>query len=276
MRMERGTSAQNGSGKRGKGGYIVVETLGSFTLFFLLMISILSLINIVAVQARVHYALTEAAQTVSMYSYVLEVTGAADSLMEIADKSGKVTAEVNQFKSSLNSLLSQLDGFRVPSDLDDMDDWFGRVNGVYDDGNSMWNQGKGVVDNVKSDPRGALQTMLSYGFDEGLNEILEHTLLRPLVNRYLKNGNLSGSAFLQSFKVIGDLNFHTFDLLKVSAVGDTNSHVLNGKGNVKLVAQYDIDYTFGALPLPFDHKLHVTQEVLTKAWLNGLGDGYTG
>ena len=44
--------------KRDENGYIVVETIGCFVLFVFLMTSILSLINIVTLQARVHYALT--------------------------------------------------------------------------------------------------------------------------------------------------------------------------------------------------------------------------
>ena len=40
--------------RRDERGYIVVETIGSFLLFVLAVTSILSLINIVAVQARVH------------------------------------------------------------------------------------------------------------------------------------------------------------------------------------------------------------------------------
>ena len=48
--------------KRDEGGYIVVETITSFLLFVLLNISILSLINIVTVQSRIHYAVTQAAE----------------------------------------------------------------------------------------------------------------------------------------------------------------------------------------------------------------------
>ena len=45
-------------------------------------------------------------------------------------------------------------------------------------------------------------------------------------------------------------------------------------GDVRIRVDYYIDYTFGALPLPFT-RLHVTQEVTTKAWLGGEGDGYS-
>ena len=43
------------------------------------------------------------------------------------------------------------------------------------------------------------------------------------------------------------------------------------------MVQYVVEYSFGALILPFDEpKLHITQEVMTKAWLGGEGKGYTG
>ena len=69
--------------RKDENGYIVVETIGAFTLFVFFVASILALINIVALQARVHNAITQAAQTVSMYSYVLELTGVSLSLIHI-------------------------------------------------------------------------------------------------------------------------------------------------------------------------------------------------
>ena len=76
-------------------GYIVVETIGSFLLFTLLIVSILTMINIVTVQARVHAALTQACETVSMYSYVLDLTGAASHIQNNSAKAGKVQGQVD-------------------------------------------------------------------------------------------------------------------------------------------------------------------------------------
>ena len=55
-----------------------------------------------------------------------------------------------------------------------------------------------------------------------------------------------------------------------------DSTLLTSDRDVKIVVQYDIDYSFGALMLPFgEPKLHVTQEVRTKAWLGGKRRGDT-
>ena len=70
---------------------------------------------------------------------------------------------------------------------------------------------------------------------------------------------------------IDDLEF--YQLKNLSLVGSRNSTLLTSSGDVKLVVEYDVDYSFGALMLPFS-KLHITQEVMTKAWLGGTGEGY--
>jgi len=46
--------------------------MGTFILFVFLSVSILGLVNIAALKARVHYAIAQAAETLSVYSYVLE------------------------------------------------------------------------------------------------------------------------------------------------------------------------------------------------------------
>ena len=89
-------------------GHIVVETIGTFIPFVFLVVSILSLVSIVALQARVHYAITQAANTMSMYSYLLEVLGIANSLTTLDNKAYKVTSEVGAIKSDVNSVLSGL------------------------------------------------------------------------------------------------------------------------------------------------------------------------
>ena len=53
-------------------GYIALETIGSFVPLFLLISSILLLVDVAATQARVHYALTQTAEEMSIYSYLAE------------------------------------------------------------------------------------------------------------------------------------------------------------------------------------------------------------
>jgi len=78
--------------RKDENGYIAVETLGSFTLLVVLATSILMLINITIVQSRIHYALTQTANELSVYSYVIHaaemgdlIGGALDDVVEGLD-----------------------------------------------------------------------------------------------------------------------------------------------------------------------------------------------
>ena len=99
--------------KRDERGYIVVETIGSFLLFVFLVTSILSLINIDTVQARIHYALTQTAETVSMYTYVLERAGLAEHLQANAKKSEKVEQNAADFKKNVNGVIDSIESLSI-------------------------------------------------------------------------------------------------------------------------------------------------------------------
>lgn len=249
--------------KRNEGGYIVVETIASFLLFVLLNISILSLINIVTVQSRIHYALTQAAETVSMYTYTLNVMGVTDHITENARKASKVEDSINTVKTHINDVIDAVDKLNASDAIEG--------------GKALYNDATSAIDSVKEDPEAAFQYFLNYGLQEGLDELFAQAL-RPLVGRYLANGSMSGDQFLKTFHVEGGLNglkFNDFDAFDLQTTKSNDSRFLTGDENVKIVLEYDIDYTFGALPLPFA-KLHITQEAMTRAWLNGAGKGYTG
>ena len=249
---------------RDERGYIVVETIGSFLLFVLAITSILSLINIVAIQARIHYAITQTAQTVSMYCYVLDVTGMSDAIVASAGKAEEVQTEADTFKDNLNGLLNGLEGL----DPDQV--------GAH--GEAALNQVEGWADQVAADPKQSLQLLLNYGLQEGSSAVFEQ-MVRPLVGRYLANGGMSGDEYLKTFYVsdgLDGLDFYDFSLFSLGSSGANDSQLLTADGDVKIVVEYDVDYTFGALLMPTGTpKLHVTQEVLTKAWLGGKGEGYT-
>lgn len=250
--------------EKDENGYIVVETIGAFLLLVLLMLSILSLVNIVTVQTRVHYALTQAAETVSMYSYVLDVTGAADHLMKNAEQAEAVQGEIDTFTENVNQVL---DGIRSLS-----------IDQVKDNGKKAGVQVQGWINGTEEDPKRTIQYLLNYGLNKAENTLFSE-LMRPLVGHYLSNGNgigkLSGNEYLKMVQVDGGLDgldfsngFNVINPLKESTL-------LDSKGYIWLRVTYKIDYTFGALPLPWiEPALEVTQTVATKAWLGGAGEGY--
>ena len=249
--------------KRDEGGYIVVETITSFLLFVLLNISILSLINIVTVQSRIHYAVTQAAEAVSMYTYSLNVMGVTDHLVTNAKKAAGAEDSLNTVKTHINDVISAINSLDAKKTLES--------------GKALYKDGVDTISSVREDPEPAVQLFLNYNLQEGLDALFA-AAIRPLIGRYLANGDMTGDEYLKTFHVeggLGGLQFNDFDALDLNTTVSDDSRFLTGEENVKIVVEYNIDYTFGALPLPFT-KLHICQEVMTRAWLNGVGPGYEG
>ena len=247
-------------------GYIVVETISAFLLFTLLNLAILSMISIVTLQARVHAALTQVCETVSMYSYVLDLTGAAEHIQKNSAKAAKVQGHVDEFKGNVNGLLSGIENLD-PSQ-------------VGEKGKALADQIGNGVSSAASDPKAMLQYVLNYSLDQVGSAAFGQLVARPLAEHYLANGSISGDQYLKNYGVengIEGLNFYTFDVFDFNSTGSNDSQLLDANGDVRVAVQYDVNYSFGALLLPFDEpKLHITQIASTKAWLGGEGEGYKG
>ena len=244
-------------------GYIVVETVGAFVPFLLLVISILSLVNIVAVQARVHYALTQAANTLSMYCYTLELLGVANDLTALDNKAYKAKSDIEDIKDGITAVISVFDSNTITEEIGEKKDVVNRAIEVGED--------------IFDDPKTALKNLMCYGVD-GLWDMLFSEMVRPLVGRYLSNGEQTGNEYLLR---AGVQNNHTnktgLAALEFFFHADRkldSSSLIDRNGNVKLVVEYEIEYTFWGLKLPFRPTLRIAQTVVTKAWLNGSGRGY--
>ena len=237
--------------------------MGAFVPFLLLMISILSLINIIAVQARVHYAMTQAANTISMYSYALELLGVANDLTALDEKAYRADSAVSEIKDGIDAVLNMARGAEGTGD---MSGGGGSISRALEQGEQLL-----------GDPKETLGMFVSYGLDH-LWDMLFDELARPLVGRYLSNGDMTGDEYLRA---CGALNRKTgakgLAALEFYNHADRNlgrSSLIDRNGNVKLVVEYEIAYTFWSLELPFKPTLRIAQTVSTKAWLNGSGKGY--
>ena len=248
--------------QRDEKGHIVVETVGTFVPLVLLVISILSLVNIITVQARIHYALTQAANTLSIYCYTLEVMGVADTLIALDEKASVVPRDTEAMKRDLSSVFTAI----------------GSLSSGNDGGISA-SETLGGNEETSGNPMAVIEILMNYGKNELRNQLFEE-LARPLVGRYLANGLLSGDAYLRRAGIVnsrtGSRGIDALEFHQLGNFGTGNSVLIDANGNVKLTVEYEVDYTFGALPLPFKLTLRITQTAVTKAWLGGSGTGYRG
>ena len=231
--------------RKDENGHITVEVIGAFLPFVFLVVSILALVNIVTVQARVHYAMTQTANTLSMYSYVLHVTGAAEKLQIIDYRASQVSGDIEGLTEAFGELGQASGGEYLQS------------------GQVALNRTVSFGGRIADDPKRMMQDIMNYGIDRGIGS-LTADLANALVGRYLSNGGIDGDRYLSGMNVIGGLGGLDF----------SGSRLINQEGDLELVVNYKIDYRFWTLPLPFS-EINVNQTVKTKAWLGGRGEGYT-
>jgi len=226
--------------------YIVVETIGAFLLFVLLIASILGLVGVVSLQARVHHAITETAQTLSMYSYILEITGQTNrqTVLSQADPN-KVKTGMGVIAEVVNSFTPDSQGSQGSTALDAASDLF-------------------------SDPASLVSLFMS----DANNPAFSEFVIRPLIGRYLRNGTMSGDQYLKYMGIEGgidDLQILGYDYGR----SGSNGRLIDRDEGITITVRYDVSYSFGGLPLPFT-KLSITQSAATRAWLGGEGARYTG
>jgi len=230
-------------------GSIVVETMGSFILFILLMISILTLINIVTVQSRVHYALTQTALELSMYSHIIHTLDLTDIFKSITE-GGSAGSELI---GSIQDDLGAIHGVATGDGSSNVAEVLGNLNTLINAIGGLGDTVGGAIGN----PRDTLTHIFQYGLVLAQQE----AMIRPLFYRHLAIGETESHDYLRRHNVID------------SRISLGDSRFINADGNIILVAEYRINYGFGlgALPLPEAIRtLSVRQTVKTRAWLGGV------
>lgn len=234
------------------GGYIVVETVLTFMLFVLLVTSILSLIGIVTIQARVHYALTQTANELSMYSYVIDALGLSDHIKKLDETGTEVQEKIDGVLSDLDTIEHSVTA--VPGDTGE---FFDNLDALENAVGSLANTAQEVMD----DPKGTFVNIVRYGLNGAKNRVMQELVMRPMLTKYLKNGEQSADTYLKACGVSAGMN----------GIDLSESVFIDSNGYITVIASYEIDYTFGMLPLPFT-KINVEQTAKTAAWLGGKGE----
>jgi len=238
-------------------GVFEFETAMLFVPFVILVSIVISLVKISALQARVHYALTQTAQTLSVYAYALEVTGIADHIVKAEEKSEAFKTQVNGTKDDIDTFLSALQSLDIQQ--------------AYTKGSSVVQ----TAQSVKADPKSAVTGLLMFGLSEGGSEAFG-LLCRPIVGGFLANGDMDGDEYLKSMNVVGGvdgLDFHEFTALSFGEAGEHASKLINSDGDLVIVCNYEVDIFRNILPFPIG-SIDITHNIKTKVWLDGRGEGY--
>jgi hypothetical protein len=252
--------------KKQDDGYIVVETLLSFIMFLFFALSLLSLINIVTVNMRMHYAVTQVTNELSMYSYLVDVVGATDELVAFKEAGGKLDAEINTFKDNIRNTVDSTTeaGKRTKEIIDNPSTFKDNLSTITDLLESAIGSGEAVVDKAEDmyeNPEYYINLLLDKVLDGAVDYIVANHIIKPMMEKYLENGDTTADTYLNANNIGTDIEPYNYDTLDF----DTR-FFMNKNGDIIVTVTYDIDYTFGFLPLDFT-KLSFTQSAKTRAWI---------
>lgn len=232
--------------RKNQDGYLVVETLGSFIPLVLVMVTILSLINLISLRSQVHYAITQTAGELSMYSYVLKPLGVLDSLQAIdsaaTEAQGLVdetTSYVTGITTGITNVANATTATEVSSSIEAMIDG---ISGLSNTATSALN-----------DPMAYISPFLNLGINLSINAFVGE-MVTPLLNKHLSNGDIDGDTVLKSYGVVDGID----------GISLNGSSFIDQNGDITIVATYEVDYNLGWISLG---TLTITQTAKTKAWI---------
>ena len=253
-------------------GYIVVETICAFIMLVLLMMSILLLINITTVQARMHYALTQTADELSMYCYVIDAMGLTDDLKTL-DEDGQETQEtIDGVVDNVENIQDQWTNLQNVELTAEDADFMAELDTVMTSLSSMYTSAEeigSVVENALDDIEGTFIDLVRYGVYRAEQWAVQELVMRPMLEKYLQNGNQSALSYLQGYNVVTS---STGNMESLSGLDLSKSRFIDSNGDITITVNYEINYgkILGALPLPDDLlTIQVEQTAKTKAWLGG-------
>lgn len=260
-------------------GMMVVEAVISFSIFIIVTLSIVYLINIFTVHNKIQFAINSAAHEIAGYSYLYEalgVRGANKQVQEDGDPyASNVDNTVTQVADSLNRIQGLYSDFgNATSSVQNMELNSASITNTIDQFKQLKSSAGTTVQSVKtsaasvknlfSDGNGLLAGIIFLAIsdiDYGIKNIIGTAAASALTEKYLE-GKESADEYLKGYGILD--GYEGLDFSGSTIFCDSDMRVID------IVVEYDIDLGFAKILIP-EAKLHVIQRVSVPAWLNGDG-----
>ena len=226
-------------------GAVVVEGIISLTTFMFAIFTILSIVNICYIQARMMTALTSAAKEISQYSYFYYKFGIDELDAKMAAGTEESRKLADNTVTGVASLMDSLSGASNSFQTGDLEGMVNQIEGGVDNVDSLVNQ---YADRIADDPKGFILGMGKMMGNE-LKEKGKAILCQALAKAFMKK-NLKASpgddpdAFLKRYKVVGGLAGLDFEYTTFLQNGKSNLIQLVVTYKVKVIELLNIDYEY--------------------------------
>ncbi len=257
---------------RKENGSVTIEATISLSAFMFAIVTILTIVNICIVQARISYALNTTAKEISQYSYLYSLTGLNDSQSKLYNAGVEGTKDVSKILGDINTVYNEIEnlgqtGKQTPSNIDDImsawDSAVGSVDTIQSAGTSLYD----TITDIAKDPKdllfGIAKLAASEGFDLVKSRLIAAPLTKAMIKKHLvdtKEGDVE--SYLKSLGVVPSARGSYFGGLDFSK----STLFPYGSNEIRLNVSYDVKII--AL-LPIDFSFHFNQTAVTHGWLSG-------
>lgn len=253
-------------------GAITIEATISLTTFVFALITVLCIVNICIVQARVSNAINLTAKELSQYSYLYSLTGFAKSEAELKSNADADTQKIDEILSDVNTMYNEIEklgktGNQTPNNVDDiMNSWDQVVGSAETIQNSVGSIESTIMD-IAKDPKGLMFGIAKMAASETLelakSKLIAAPLSKALCEKHLvteEDGDVE--AYLKHLGVVpnavgsyfGGLDFSESTIFPYGS----NEITVNVTYDVRVITLLNIDVVF-----------HFNQTAITNGWLAG-------
>lgn len=226
-------------------GAVVVEGLLSLSIFMFAIFTILSIVNVCYIQAKMNMALSSAAKEISQYSffYYKFSLDKADEAMSKGTEDSRELAD-NTIEG-VSTLMESLTGASSSAQSGDFGGMIDQLENGMTNVDSLVNQ---YADRISSDPKGFILGMGKMAVNE-LKETAKSILCQALAKAFMKK-NLKASPnddpndFLARYNVVDGMDGLDFEYTTFLQNGTSNLIQLVVTYDVRIVQFLNIDFDF--------------------------------
>lgn len=254
---------------RDESGSVTIEATISLSAFMFAIVTLLTIVNICVVQARMSIAINATAKELSHYSYLYSLTGLQGAHAKIGEAAGQKEEEFNDVLSDVNTVFSEIQniGQTVREEPEDISAMLNGIKTSYDNAEAASGQLKEKLEELAKDPKGVAMGLVKIAANDGWNLVMSRLIAAPLAKGMCKKNLVAEQggdveAYLKGLNVVPAANGSYIDGLDFS-----NSSLFPASSNeIRITVSYDVKVI--AL-LPIDFSFHFTQTAVTHGWLAG-------
>lgn len=255
-----------------KSGSVTIEATISLSAFMFAIVTLLTIVNICVIQAKMSYAINTTAREISQYSYLYSLTGFNNRENETYEAGKVQTQDVEKILTNVNTVYNEIEnlGQTGNQSMDNVEDILNAWDKIAESGENMSEAGSSIqtsIEKIANDPKnllfGIAKIGLVKGFDLVKSKFIAAPLAKTMCKRHLVNEKGGdANAYLKHLGVVPSATGSYMDGLDFSE----STLFPYGSSEIKINVSYDVKVI--AL-LPIDFSFHFNQTAITHGWLAG-------